>query len=114
MFSGRRSLERLRETGYCKQHYNLRRDPIVKIRVADTNQIANASEHFETLVRLVYFLFAKDPDTYAIVCPKKLFKVAVQYGYMGEDLMQERLLSPEICSAMKNNEIVIHFIYNIC
>lgn len=110
MFSGRRSLERLREFGYCKQHYNKRRDPIVKIKVADTNMIADASKHLEILVRLVYCLFAKEPDQFAIVSPANLFRVAVQYGYMGRDLINERLLSPAICSALRNNTNVIYIL----
>ena len=110
MYSGKRSLERLREKGYCKHHYNNRRDPKVKIRVTDTNEIAAANKHLEILVRLVYVLFAQDPDTYAVVSPLHLFRIVVQYGYMGEDLMHERLLSPEICAAMRNNAIIV--IYN--
>lgn len=104
-------MERLREHGYCKLLYIKRRDPIVKIKVVDTNMIADASKHLEILVRLIYSIFAKEPDKFAIVSPAYLFKYAVQYGYMGKDLMHERLLSPAICSALRNNAIVI-YIYN--
>ena len=62
-------MERLLEKGYGKHHYNLRRDPDVRIRVTDTKEIADASKHLEILVRLVYVLFAHDPDTFAIVSP---------------------------------------------
>ena len=84
----------------------MRRDPIIKIRVVDTDMIADASKHLEILVRLLYFLFAKDPDTFDVV-NSELFQVATKYGFMGKvDLPNERLLSPEICVAMKNNAIV--------
>ncbi len=83
----------------------MRRDPAIKIRVVDTDMIADASKHFQILVRLLYFLFAKDPDSFAVV-NSKLYKVATKYGFMGEDLPNERLLSPEICAAIKNNEFV--------
>jgi len=55
---------------------------------------------YEILFRLSLSLFAANPDTYAITF-NDLVSAATNYGTMGkEDLMEERLLTPELCKEM--------------
>ena len=55
---------------------------------------------YEILVRLSLSLFAANPDTWAVTF-KDLVNAATSYGTMGkEDLMEERLITPELCKEM--------------
>jgi hypothetical protein len=83
------------------------RPPTFKVTVVDSTdgKYVNLKENYEILYRLVLSLFANDPDDFAVV-QSKLDKVAVSYGSMGEEFLQERLMSPNIYNAMMRNDKV--------
>ena len=102
------TFDRLRKEGYCKQHYSKMMPLKFKILVVDSvHRVQNLDEHLEILFRLLLLLFAKNPDTFAVV-HSQLKVVAVEYGYMGANLLNERLMTPKMYLALMNNEKVCY------
>jgi len=62
----------------------------------------------EILVRLSLFLFAANPDTYAVTY-KNLVSAATNYETMGKDLMEEGLITHELCKEiLEDHQISIY------
>jgi hypothetical protein len=82
------------------------RPPKFKINVVDSpEKIHSIDKQYEILLRLILSLFAKQPDSYDVV-HQDLFKLASKQGSMGPDLINERLLTTELCEAMQANDKV--------
>jgi len=70
----------------------------------------NLDKYLELLFRLRLLHFAESSDTFAVV--------AVEYGYMGTKLLNERLMTPKMYLAKMNNEedcyqnLTINIIHN--
>jgi len=114
--SGLRSLERLREQGSCKGHYQQMRPPKFRVNVVDspdTDKWHSIDKQYEILVRLTLSSFAKDPDCYSAV-NNRVFKIASELGGLALrdesgnklDLLDECLISSKLCEAMKADDKV--------
>ena len=121
--SGLRSLERLRERGSCKGHYQQMRPPKFRVNVVDSPDIDkwhSIDKQYEILVRLTLSLFANDPNCYSAV-NNQVFKIASELvgglalkDESGNklDLLHECLISSKLCEAMKaDDKVKVNYIY---
>jgi len=111
-------LKILRDTGYCRPHYQNMKLPQVTIYVADSplggDKRHSSSVQFEILVRKLLVIFAKDPSKFA-PAGRSLGNEVMAYGALILGLDEERLVTPELYEAMMRNEKVsyptIYFTY---
>jgi len=66
-------------------------------------RVLQTEKYLEILFRLLLLLFAKNPDIFAVV-HSPLNVVAVEYGYMWVNLLNETLMTPKVYLALMNNE----------
>jgi len=102
-------LKILRDTGYCRPHYQNMKLPQVTIYVADSplggDKRHSISVQFEILVRKLLVIFAKDPSKFA-PAGRSLGNEVMAYGALILGLDEERLVTPELFEAMMSNEKV--------
>jgi len=80
------------------------------IHARDMRTKYSIDTQYEILVRLSLSLFAANPDTYAIIF-KDLVSAATNYENMGkEDLMEERLITPELHKEILDDPQVSYYI----
>lgn len=85
-----------------------------RITVVDSaHGTQNLDEYYEILVRLLLLLFAMDPDEFSAV-HSRLGHAATTYGTI-ENHRDERLMSPKLFEAMKNDkEVSYRTLYILC
>jgi len=75
------------------------------IYVDDMRTKYSFDTQYEILVRLILSLFAVNPDTHGVTY-KDLVSAATNYGTMGKEWMEERLITPKLCKEMLNDHQV--------